>query len=80
MLEICQFAGVLSTVVLSLPFYCVCTHIGRKEKALLWERFLLFERLFPIKDNFTGGPATHSVEAFLEVIHFEVVSNNWRQI
>lgn len=36
--------------------------------------------LFPIKDNFTGSPATHSVEAFLEVINFEVVRDDWRQI
>ncbi len=36
--------------------------------------------LFPIKDNFTGSPATHSVKAFLEVINLEVVSDDWRQI
>ncbi len=33
--------------------------------------------LFPIEDDFTGSPATHSVEALLEVIHFEVVSDDW---
>ncbi len=34
--------------------------------------------LFPIEDDFTGSPATHSVEAFLEVVHFEVMGDNWR--
>ncbi len=36
--------------------------------------------LFPIEDDFAGSPATHSVEAFLEVVHFEVMGDNWRQI
>ncbi len=36
--------------------------------------------LFPIEDNFAGSPAAHDVEAFLEVIHFEVVSDNWADI
>lgn len=34
--------------------------------------------LFPIEDDFAGSPATHSVEAFLEVVHFEVMGDNWR--
>ncbi len=45
-------------------------------RSALWRDF----RLLPIEDNFTGSPAAHDVEAFLEVIHFEVVSDNWADI
>ncbi len=48
----------------------------RPFRSALWRDF----RLLPIEDNFAGSPAAHDVEAFLEVIHFEVVSDNWTDI
>lgn len=45
-------------------------------RSALWRDF----RLLPIEDNFAGSPAAHDVEAFLEVVHFEVVSDNWADI
>ncbi len=48
-----------------------------KQKTPQSERFSYLNGLFPIKDNFTGSTATHSVEAFLEIINLVVVSDDW---
>ncbi len=36
--------------------------------------------LFPIKDNLAGHPATHDIEAFLEVINLVVMGDDRRKI
>lgn len=79
-LDFCFGTKVGQTAPQNIRFYTTKCRFLSDRTSRIWAYDLVLFHLFPIKDNFAGKPATHSVKTFLEVIDLEVVSDNWRQI